>query len=228
MGFSWRTGPWASDPHSGNSLLLYHHDSLPCCISPWCVCRNWRGIRVPPSSLLSPGPRICLFLYASCPPHLLSLVDLDPAGDVPSQAVLSASGRRPRSSSPGLLYRLSAQDGQSVTVEESLNLSKPPLLPNIFMQFLWGRFEVEKKSPGGSIWGGTSLLALPVLVAEMGIYDLIIWAFGFLFSVLSINFKPLPGHCSAVQYSHKRHALPTSPHAPPLWGLRSIIIYYMY
>lgn len=133
--FSWRTGPWASDPHSGNSLLLAL--SMAHChvaSSPWRVHCNWRGIRVPPGSLLTPGPRTCLFLCILSPspapfPQLIwTLLEMSlpkllfqPQEDGPGPHHLGCSAGN------------WAQGGQSETVKESLNLSKPPLAPLTFL-----------------------------------------------------------------------------------------------
>lgn len=134
--FSGGAGPWASDPHSGNSLLFAFFMTqrsvtaelgLP---SPRCVHCNEGVCSLSVASFLQ-APRPCLFLFTSYfslpfPQKIWCLL-----GAFPSQAALSASGRLPVPQ-PGSLITLItsvgnwAWGGQSETSEETLNLSKPP------------------------------------------------------------------------------------------------------
>ena len=161
--------------------------------------------------------------------YSLSPVDLDPAGDVPSQAALSALGRRPRSSSPALLcWKLSLGWAEWDCGGEAEPEQTTPYSPNIFMQFLWGSFEVEKKSPEGSKWGGGHLCwPCQSLWLRWGfmtwLYELLV-SFQFSFP----SFKPLPGSPFSCQYGHSVMPCPPLPVHTPTVGLRSVIIYYMY
>ena len=70
--FSWRTGPWASDPHSGNkSPPRLIHDSLPCCIQPL-ACVPGGGFESLPAAYSLQALELVCF-YASHPPHVLPL-----------------------------------------------------------------------------------------------------------------------------------------------------------
>ena len=189
--------------------------------SPW---NDWRGIRV---------TRAARPWSLSVSTHLVPLTcslptaELDPAGDVPSQAALSASRWQPRSSSPGLpCWKLSPGWAEWDCGGESEPEQTTPCSSNIFMQFLWGSFEVEKKSRGQHMGRGTSLLALPVLVLRWGfmtwLYELLV-SFWFSFP----SFKPLPGSLFSCQYSQSAMPCPPplcTPHSGA-WGRLLYITY---
>lgn len=205
--FSWRTGPWASDPYSGNSLLLAF--SMAQChvtSSPWRVRCNWRGIRAPLGSFLSLGPRTSLFLCSSSafphppPQGIWPLLDtsLHKLLFQPQEDCQTAQPRSlvtwvaPLETEPGV--------GRVRLWRSVWTWANHPLVPlhvyAVSLRQLWGRKEVAR---GQHMGRGTSLLALPLSLWLKWWCDLIIWAFGNSFQFPFPSFKPLPDSLSSCQ-----------------------------
>lgn len=105
--------------------------------SPWRVHRDWRGIRVPVGSLLSPGPRTCLFpcisspLPASSPQLTWTLLEMS----FPS---CSFSLRKTAQVLITWAALLETEPGVGrVRLWRSLDLSKPPFAPLTFLCYFF-------------------------------------------------------------------------------------------